>query len=245
MTYPLVRVAHRGASIECPENTLLAFRRAMDHGVDALELDVHLTQDDVLVVMHDTTVDRTTNGTGRVRDHVLAEIRQLDAGQGEKIPTLDEVFQLVKPASTWLCVEIKGEDQASELAITEAVVQALDQAAFVERTIVTSFSPTALLKARALKPTLATMLDPSPQDGSLTPRQICEQTLSAGANSLSFDHHYVTPAVAEAARLSGLALWPWAPDTAEESRAMLRLGVPGLMTNKPDVLNNVLHEFVS
>ena len=68
---------------------------------------------------------------------------------------------------------------------------------------------------------------------------------TAGANSLSFDHMYVTPEVAEAARLSGLALWPWAPDTAEESRTMLRLGVPGLMTNKPDVLNKVLQEFVS
>jgi glycerophosphoryl diester phosphodiesterase len=244
MTYPLVRVAHRGASVECPENTLLAFRKAMEHGVDALELDVQLTRDDVLVVMHDTVVDRTTNGTGRVRDHLLPEIRQLDAGQGEKVPTLAEVIQLVTPTSTWLCVEIKGEDRSSELAITEAVVQALDKAAFLERTIVTSFSPAALLKARALQPTLATMLDPSPQDGSLTPRQICEQTLRAGANSLSFDHHFVTPAIAEAARLSGLALWPWAPDTAEDYQAMLRLGVPGLMTNRPDALNQALHEFV-
>ena len=245
MTYPLVRVAHRGASVECPENTLLAFRRAMEHGVDALELDVHLTRDDVLVVMHDTTVDRTTNGTGRVRDQLLAEIRQLDAGQGEKVPTLAEVIELVTPASTWLCVEIKGEDQASELAITEAVVHALDQTSFLERTIVTSFSPAALLRARALQPTLSTMLDPSPQDGSLTPRQICEQTLQAGANCLSFDHIHVTSAVAEAARLSGLALWPWAPDTAEDYQVMLRLGVPGLMTNKPDALNKTLDKFTS
>lgn len=88
--YPMVHGAHRGASAECPENTLLAFSRAIAHGVDALELDVHLTRDDVLLVIHDSTLERTTNGTGRVRDHSLTEIRQLDAGQGQRAPTLDK-----------------------------------------------------------------------------------------------------------------------------------------------------------
>ncbi|HLF89102.1 MAG TPA: glycerophosphodiester phosphodiesterase family protein [Anaerolineales bacterium] len=243
MPFPFIRVAHRGASAECPENTLLAFRRAMEHGVEALELDIHLTKDHELVVIHDDTLDRTTNGLGWVRDFTLAEIRQWDAGQEERIPTLAEVYQLVQPTPVRLCVEIKGETLPEELKITEAVVQSLKQADFLGRVIVTSFSPQALLRVRALEPTLPTMLDPSPQDGSLTPREICEQTLRAGANCLSFDHHFVTPAVAEAARLAGLALFPWAPNSPEAIRPMLQLGVPGLMTDRPDVLNQVLHDF--
>ena len=242
MNCPMVRVAHRGASAECPENTMLAFQRAMEYGVDALEVDVHLTHDDALVVIHDSTLDRTTNGTGRVRDHSLAEIRQLDAGQGQYVPTLEEVFGLAQVTPTRLCVEVKGETEADGLTIAEAVVRSPEQAGFLGRAIVTSFSPVALVKVRALQPGLATMLDPSPQDGSLTPRQICEQTLRAGANSLSYDFQFVTRAVADEARLSGLALWPWTPNEADEIRSMMQLGVPGLMTDRPDVLNKVLND---
>ena len=242
MGYPLVRGAHRGASAECAENTLLAFERAMAYGVDALEIDVHLTGDDVLVVIHDSTLDRTTDGTGRVRDHSLAEIRQLDAGQGQRVPTLDEVFGLVRATPIRLCVEVKGETESDGLTIAGALVRSLETAGLLGRAIVTSFSPAALLRARAMQPALAAMLDPSPQDGSLTPRQICEQTLRAGANSLSYDFEHVTPAVAAEARLNGLALWPWAPNTAGAIRSMVQLGVPGIMTDRPDVLNKVLNE---
>ena len=86
MKHPAVmRVAHRGASAQYPENTMSAFRQAIQQGVDMLELDVHLTSDDELIVMHDTTLDRTTNGHGNIHDHSLQEIRQLNAGQDEKI----------------------------------------------------------------------------------------------------------------------------------------------------------------
>ena len=242
MAWPLVRVAHRGASAECPENTMLAFRRAMEYGVDALELDVHLTRDGGLAVIHDPTLDRTTTGSGRVRDRTLAEIKQFDAGRGEQVPSLDEVFALVRPTPVRLCVEVKGETEAEELNIAEAVVQSLEHADFLGRAIVTSFSPAALLKVRALQPALPTMLDPWPQDGTLAPRQICKQTLRAGANCLSFDFRFVTPAVADECRLTGLALWPWAPDGADEIRRMAQLGVPGIMTDRPEVLNRVLNE---
>lgn len=242
MACPLVRVAHRGASTECPENTLLAFRRAMEHGVDALELDVHLTRDGELAVIHDPTLARTTTGSGRVREHSLAEIKQYEAGKGERVPALDEVYALVRSTPVRLCVEVKGDTDAEELRVAEAVVRSLGRADFLGRAIVTSFSPAALLRVKALQPALATMLDPSPQDGSLTPRQICEQTLRAGANCLSFDFHFVTQAVADECRLTGLALWPWAPNEADEIRSMTQLSVPGLMTDRPEVLNRVLNE---
>jgi len=240
---PIMRVAHRGASGQYPENTLLAFRRAIEQGVDALELDVHRTADDELVVIHDSTLERTTNGSGNVCDHSLQDIRQLDAGQGEKIPLLSEVIELARGAQLRLFVEVKGATEAEGLAIAESTVRTLEAANFLSQVIVTSFSPSALLRAKALRPELSTMLDPSPQDGTLTPRQICAQALRAGANCLSYDFRFLTPAIATECQLTGLALWPWDPDEPEDMRQVIKLGAPGLITNRPDVLNEVLHDF--
>ena len=85
-------IAHRGASAHAPENTMAAFQLAMDIHADGIELDVMLSKDGHVVVVHDNTVDRTTNGSGRVKDMTLEELKSLDAGGGEKIPTLEEVF---------------------------------------------------------------------------------------------------------------------------------------------------------
>lgn len=242
MNAHVVRIAHRGASADYPENTLLAFRRAIEMGVDYLEVDVQLTRDGALIVLHDETLDRTTNGSGRVRDHTLAQIRKLDAGRGERVPTLDEVFTLARANGVRLCIEAKGGDDAASVEIAEGVVGAIQRAHFVSQVVVTSFFPEALRHAKRLEPRLTTLLDPSPQDGSLSPRAICEQTLAAGANIISYDFRFVTRAVADEARLTGLALWPWAPNSAQEIRALLDLGVPGIMTDRPDVLNRVLSE---
>jgi glycerophosphoryl diester phosphodiesterase len=243
MTYPVVRVAHRGASVECPENTLMAFRRAMEHGIDALEIDLHLTRDHHLVVIHDDELGRTTNGTGRVGEQTLAQILRLDAGQGEGVPELGEVLQLVKDSQVRLCIEIKGSNDVESLETTDAAVHAIEAANLIGRVIITSFNPASLLRAKWLNPSLSTMLDPSPQDGSLTPRQICEQGLRAGANCLSYDFQHVTQWVGEEARLSGLALWPWNPNTPDQIETMLRLGVPGIMTDRPEVLNKAIQDF--
>lgn len=243
MGRPIVRVAHRGASAHYPENTCLAFRKAIEQGVDALEIDVHRTADDELVILHDATLDRTTTGAGRVRDHTWAQLRSLDAGRGEPIPTLAEVIQLAREARVHLCVEVKGATEVEEFAIAEGIVRALEAADFLHQSLLTSFSPAALLRVKALQPRAATMLDPTPQDGSLTPRQICEQTLAAGANSLSYDFRFLTPAIAAECQFAGLALWPWDPDEPADILGLLKLGVPGLMTNRPDVLNLVLHDF--
>jgi glycerophosphoryl diester phosphodiesterase len=238
----IVRVAHRGASAQYPENTLLAFRRAIEQGVDALEVDIHRTADDELIVIHDSTLERTTNGHGNVCDHNLQGIRQLDAGQGEKVPLLTEVIQLARKSQIRLCVEIKGATETEELAIAEGVIQTLEATDFLSQTIVTSFSSKALLHVKALNPEVSTMLDPSPQDGSLTPRQICAQVLRARANCLSYDFHFLTPEIAKECQLTGLALWPWDPDEPEDFRQVLSFPVHGIVTNRPDTLNEALHD---
>jgi glycerophosphoryl diester phosphodiesterase len=239
---PLLRIAHRGASAQFPENTLMAFRQAIEQGVDMLEIDVHSTADDQLVVIHDRTLERTTNGHGNVHDHRFHELRQLDAGQGERIPLFEEVIQLAREAEIRLCVEIKGISGEEELTLPEAIVRALEASDFLSQSVLTSFSPKALLRAKATNAEASTMLDPSPQDGSLTPRQICAQALCAGANGVCYDFRILTPAIVRECQLTGLALWAWHPDEPEDLRHLLRLGVSGIMTNRPDVLNEVLDD---
>jgi glycerophosphoryl diester phosphodiesterase len=238
----IIRVAHRGASAQYPENTLLALRQAIQQGVDALEVDIHRTADDELVVIHDSTLERTTNGHGNVCDHRLQEIRQLDAGQGEKIPLFMEAIQLAREAQVRLYVEVKGGTETEELAITEGVIRTLEEIDFLNQTIVTSFSAKALLRAKALHPEVATMLDPSPQDGSLTPSQICAQVLRAGANCLSYDFRFLTPAIVRECQLMGLTVWAWPPDEPQDIERTVRLNVQGIVTDRPDTLNEVLHD---
>ena len=103
----MILTGHRGAAALEPENTLLSMQKAIDLGVDQIELDVHLTRDQHLVVIHDTTVDRTTDGQGAVADFTLEEIKRLDAGKGERIPTLQEVIDLVR-GKVVLQIELKG-----------------------------------------------------------------------------------------------------------------------------------------
>jgi glycerophosphoryl diester phosphodiesterase len=235
-----IRIAHRGACYDYPENTMLAFRRAVEMGTDYIELDVQVTRDGEIVVMHDETLDRTSNGKGFVADHTVAQIRELDAGRGERVPTLGEVFDLARANHIRLCIEVKGVDENASLDITKQTVAAIQNAGFIPFSVVTSFFPQALRCAKSIEPRLATLLDPSPQDGTLTPREICEQTLACGANIISFDFEHVTAAVVREAELTGLALWPWAPNTAQEIQKMLDLRVPGIMTDRPDVLNKAI-----
>jgi glycerophosphoryl diester phosphodiesterase len=137
--------AHRGWCSEYPENTLLAFRKALEVGVDQIETDIRITKDGELVLMHDATVDRTTNGTGKVCEMTLAELKELDAGGGEKIPTLRELMELVKdePRLT-LDYELKEyptegwEETAYEVA--DRVIAMAEEYGFGDRCVINSFS---------------------------------------------------------------------------------------------------------
>jgi glycerophosphoryl diester phosphodiesterase len=193
-------------------------------------------------VIHDELLERTTNGSGFVHKLTLAQLLTLDAGQGERIPTLDQVFDLARQSGTRLCLEVKGLNAHASLDIGAALVKAIQTAGMLPRVVVTSFFPEALRRVKELEPRLPTLLDPWPQDGSLSPRAICEQALQANANLISYDFTHVTPEVVCEAQLTGLALWPWAPNTLAEIRAQVALGVEGIMTDRPDVLNEVLNE---
>ncbi|UCF59942.1 MAG: hypothetical protein JSV37_09250 [Anaerolineaceae bacterium] len=147
-------MAHRGNRVACPENTLAAFRRALDEGADILETDLHLTVDGVFVCIHDATVDRTTNGSGAVSAMTLSELKTLSAADGkpeyetERVPTLNELTAILPPGIP-LVLELKA-DQFLVADVCRRLVSELDQAGLRERTVMLSFSVTRLLTLRSV-----------------------------------------------------------------------------------------------
>jgi len=143
-------VAHRGGPAAAPENTLAAFRGAIELGVDWLEFDVQMTQDGALVVLHDETVDRTTDGTGAVSDLTLDEIRALDAGDGEQVPTFQDVLELAKASGVNILPEAKSAHVYPGLEAK--MLEALAAADYLDHAVIQSFEADSLKKFRQLKP---------------------------------------------------------------------------------------------
>ncbi|MFN4179863.1 MAG: glycerophosphodiester phosphodiesterase, partial [Armatimonadota bacterium] len=156
-TRPMV-IAHRGFSGRYPENTLRSFREALNLSVDAIELDVRRTKDGILIVIHDETVDRTTDGKGHVRDLTWSEIQKLDAGSwkgsefaGERIPKLEEALELVSGQKV-VFLEIK------EPETTEQIVETLRQLDAFSWVKIGSFHPQAIATAKKLEPEISSSL---------------------------------------------------------------------------------------
>lgn len=143
---------HRGNPAEQPENTLASFRSAIDAGVDMIECDVHMSADGHLVVIHDDTVDRTTNGAGAIRDKTLAELRSLDAGQGERLPLLQEVVDLARDR-VGLCIELK-QFPVPYPGLEEKLVEVLADSGMLDQTAVISFLHPTVAAIKQLEPRL-------------------------------------------------------------------------------------------
>jgi glycerophosphoryl diester phosphodiesterase len=147
---PIQLIAHRGGPNYAPENTLPTFYNAMAQGMDWLEFDVQMTKDGELVVIHDETVDRTTDGTGAVRDLTLEEIRGLDAGNGERVPTFEEVVEVAKVNG----VKILPEAKSAHLypGLEEEMLRALDEAGILDQAVIQSFEADSLERLHSLDP---------------------------------------------------------------------------------------------
>ncbi|MFN8544742.1 MAG: glycerophosphodiester phosphodiesterase family protein [Candidatus Binatia bacterium] len=233
----LVVIAHRGASGTAPENTLAAFRRAADIGAHMLELDVQLTADGAVVVIHDETLERTTEGTGPVEGLTLAELRRLDAGgwfderfRGEQIPTLAEVLAAV---SLPINVELKAPATA-ELA--ERTVRIVMESGALGRVVFSSFHPDLLRAARGYAPTadLAVLWsEPSISDAL----RLAE---GVAATALHIRKEAAQAPVIAAARRAGLAVRVWTVNVREDARRLAADGATGIFTDFPDrFLQNV------
>ena len=251
---PLV-IAHRGGAALRPENTLLAFRHALALGADVLELDVRATADGRLVVLHDPTVDRTTDGGGAVAALTLGAVRRLDAGhrfttdggrtfpyrgRGVTVPTLDELLTALPEAR--LSIEIKPP--AAPLAVP--VCAALRTARAADRATVASFDSIGLEHFRAVCPEVATGATPFEVGRFVTASALRILPLPHPAASvLQLPERYrgipvLTPTVLATAHARGLPVHAWVIDDAADMRRLLALGVDGIVTDRPDVLLAVL-----
>jgi glycerophosphoryl diester phosphodiesterase len=218
---PLLTVGHRGLMGVEPENTLRSFRRAEREGVDVIELDLHLSKDERLVVMHDAAVDRTTDGTGRVGDLTHAELLGLDAGRGERVPVFEEVAAAV---GTPLQAEIKDRAAARLLAV------AIEELALHERVRVISFHDEALREVRARLPHIPIAL----VTGSSTPTA-AERARELGADMVSCEFPRLTPEVVRRCHAAGLQVISWTVNTAAELDRARDLGLDGVVTDFADL----------
>ena len=217
-------VGHRGAAALLPENTIAGFRHAIALGVDYVECDVHLSRDGQLIVMHDRTVDRTTNGRGAVRDLTAARIRSLDAGDGEQVPRFDEVLETVRD-EVHLLVELKG------IGTERAAVEAVRTQGMIDDVTFSSFALDRLAAARAMGDDVRVRaILPNPTEFELARAA----ALQAVGIDVRFDN--VSLHIVKAAHTLGLDVLAWNPDTWPEQAAMIALGVDGVSSNRPDVL---------
>lgn len=216
-----LNIGHRGAAGLEPENTLRSFHCAAAEGADVLELDLRVTRDGHLVVLHDPTVERTTNGTGRLRELTLAEVRRLDAGLGERVPTFVEMLD----ATTLpIHAELK-EVEAAELLAGEIFEGGAGRVTTI------SFLPEALrLMKRAL---------PYQQVGLVlfgAPPDAAERALSLGADLVSLEANHLDAEVVERCRQADLEVTTWTVNDTGQMRRVMELEVDGIVTDRPDLL---------
>lgn len=240
---PLV-IAHRGASAYAPENTLAAFRLAAEQGADAIELDVDLTRDGHVVVMHDATVERTTNGHGRVADLTLDEIRHADAGvwkdvafKGERIPLLEEVFEAVG-RRVLINVELKGMSLRGS-GLEAKVAALIEKHGLIDRVLISSFNPFALRRAKHINPRLACGLISAPELPIFL-REAWLAPLVSGLNARHPHHSQVDKAVVAQWHAQGLAVNVWTVNQAAVARAMAQAGVDGIFGDDPVMIRETL-----
>lgn len=233
-------IAHRGASAYEPENTLRAFERAIRMGATMLELDVHLSRDGHLIVIHDFDLTRVAGKPWRISALTLEQIKGFDAGQGEHIPTLPEVIELVRGRAE-LYIELKGQRTPGP------VVQALQALDFAGQAIVGSFYLWLPQEVKFLAPHIRTSTligDQHRQD------EFIEWALAVKADyvhlcwerSSPAPHELLTPELLANIRQHGLGIVLWHEERPEELRALVKLDVDGICTNTPDVLAAILRE---
>ncbi|PVE13766.1 glycerophosphodiester phosphodiesterase family protein [Streptomyces scopuliridis] len=204
-----------------PENTLRSFLHAERAGMDAIELDLHLTKDGALAVMHDTDVDRTTDGTGAIADRTLAELRELDAGRGERVPVFEEVLDAVRSP---LQAEIK--DRAAARALAEVMLRR----GLVERVEVSSFHDEAVAEIAALVPGVRTVLIASRWGGD-----VVDRARAVGAARLALNIRRLTLEVVERAHAEGLGIIGWVVNTQDQLRLARAFQLGAVTTDFPEI----------
>jgi glycerophosphoryl diester phosphodiesterase len=233
-------IAHRGFSGKYPENTLLAFRKALEAGADGIELDVQLTRDGEVVILHDETLDRTTDGSGPVGEHTLSQLRRLDASGSFRgrwgvnpIPTLEEYFQLIQGREVLTNIELKN-GVLPYPGLEERVLEIVDRWGRRDQVILSSFNHPSVMRVKALAPEI--------RCGFLEESRLLDPAGYCAGHGVECWHPFwrtLTPEDAAGLRARGVAVHPWTVNRREDMEEMLRLGADGIITNYPDLLEEL------
>lgn len=251
--YPLAKrplnIGHRGGMDLWPENSIYGFKKALDIGVDILELDVRESSDGEIVVIHDETVERTSNGTGRVDSLTLSELRELDfaqrhelRGSGITISSLEELFDAFPDA--YFNIEIKPEDDL----LAEKVIRLLREKGVVKRVVITSFHNSVMKAIRLKAPDIATAASQAEVKEMYILALLGLGRLHQPVGSsyqIPLIHKgttVATPGFMRAAHSVGQEVYVWTIDDEAQMKNLLEMGVDGIITSRPDILAGILSE---
>jgi glycerophosphoryl diester phosphodiesterase len=245
--YNVQVIAHRGFSGIAPENTMTAFKKAIEIGADMIELDVMLSKDGELVVIHDKTVNRTTNGKGKVSELSLSDLKKLDAGSwfkkhfsGEKIPTLEEVFDLAH-GKIQLNIEIKKDaynPYRKKGGVEEKTVKLIEKYNMSSGVLVSSFNPLIIQRIKEFSPEVAT---------AILYRYRINRSLVKGFNNLNVNavnpgKRFFNKKATQEVHKSDLKINIYTINQKREMKKFIKMGVDGIITNYPDRVFEVLEE---
>lgn len=229
-------VAHRGHSIAYPENTLLAYRKAIELGAEMIECDVNITQDGHLVMIHDSTLDRTTNGRGRVSAATWADVQRLEAGAkfqpefaGERIPTTEETLLLFKEAGISACFEIKGADVEEAKRIALPLLALFQKHDMLGTAFMSSYKYEALRVAQAACAELLIAPERLPDDAPPDPAEAVRQARSFPAPVLQHQYTVLDAATVAALHAQDIAVWSWSTTDEASLVYSIDLGADAVM----------------
>ena len=217
-------IAHRGASKYQPENTFSSFDKAVELGADMIEFDVRLSLDNKLVAIHDSKVNRTTNGKGKVRNMTAQELKELDAGNGNKIPLIEEIFSKYSGKIKFV-IEMKDQDTEEQL------LELIYKHDALENVFIVSFSKKMLKRIKYLEPGITTGLI------KFLPKNIEKDCRECGADVIAVFRYFINGKLVKKTEELGLHLFAWTVNDGIQCRKFKKLGLKGIVTDKPDLLD--------
>lgn len=225
----VLKIARRGASGYCPENTMSAFEKALEIGCDVIEFDIHKTKDGRIIVMHDENVARTTDGLGNIRDLTLKEIKMFHEPNGESVPTLQGVFDLLKNKKKMM-LDIKDQDMEKE------VIQLISDSDLEEYVIVDSDFPDVIKKIKTMNPKIHVYL------GGVTKgnfKNIIHDAQKIGAEMIKVQNILVNEGMVNEAHNNRIGIYVWGAEEASDIKKMLDLNVDAIVCDFPDKIPSV------
>ncbi|MBY8989993.1 MAG: glycerophosphodiester phosphodiesterase [Candidatus Lokiarchaeota archaeon] len=231
-------IAHRGASSIAPENTLKAFQKAIDLKADYIEFDVHKTKDDEIVIMHDGNTFRTTGHFGLIKNMDLEELKQLDCGEGETIPTLHELINLTKGKIRLNC-EIKARN------IAEKIIKTIKEADIIDTTIISSFKHDVLLKIQKLEPRIKlASLEPTRTGwikSWLSRKKLHNEAINNRFYAINPFYKLVNRQFIIKAHKNNIRIFPWTVNTDNSIKKLVEISVDGIITNDISRVRKILN----